>query len=149
MLEAYNSAGPPTIEGEAQHAATNPLDIGNLTAAILTEFGLIGDPEPELEFMIPAIRESMCEIITVGSQYDLNPEKLSFERHGTHEMAYLLMRVNGFTSRNDFVGPVLRVIRQGSEQDVLQVCQEARRRAEAKRKAPPAYEDLTLRTIRT
>ena len=149
-LSSYNSAEGATLEEELKLAGVNPLDFGGLHGLFSVEgFGLMGDPESELEPFMPLIREQMSDVIAVGTDYDYNPEKLSFALYGTHDLGYLLMRLNGSMSRAEFRGPSIRIVKVESASQLIKAHEVARARANVRRATPDQYADLTIRQVRT
>lgn len=118
MLQAFDSVKPDLREG-IKHAKTNPIEIGNQSAEFVSPDGFVmADPEFALQPFEGFLEASVTEG-NFGTMYDHLPDAMSLALYGTHDLWYLLMRLNGAASRGDFRGPTLRFYRPEAAAGVL------------------------------
>ena len=145
MLEAFDSVKPDLIDG-IKHARTNPIEIANMSSSFVDTGGFVmADPEFALQPYEGFLEASIAES-DFGTLYDHLPDVMSFALYGTHDLWYLLMRLNGASVRGEFRGPVLRFYQPGVVSGILMTAMKQAKRRVAS--APvPQMEDLTLRPV--
>ena len=145
MLEAYDSA-KPDIRDSIAHAKTNPIEVGSQAGEFVDPQGFtMADPELTLTPFEGFLADYVLTV-EYGSTYDGLPDVLSHALYRTHDLWYLLMRLNGASTRADFRGPTLKVfdpVAVGA--GVLDALKAAKKRVD--RSAVIATEDLTLRPV--
>jgi hypothetical protein len=110
ILSKYNS-NSADLKDEIALAFINPLEISRQYSHFLDSYGLsIASPIMEIANLFPLIT-LMVDSANVGNTYDYNPDKMSNDTYGTHELWPLLLRVNGVPSRAEFTGPILYYIK--------------------------------------
>ena len=108
-LTIYDSSNPD-IRDEIAAATSNPLEPGRQHSHFTIGGVTMADPEWDLAPLAPLL-ETMTEEIDFGDKYDFQPDKLSFDIYGTHELWVVLLRINGAAGRHEFRGPKLKIIR--------------------------------------
>jgi hypothetical protein len=134
ILEEYTNNKDSTIE------------IMNHQKKIIDEYGRqFSNPRFEFDDMFSLIKESMIETINGGNEFISRPEQLSFALYNTHDLWYLLLRLNNCLSRKDFKGPLFKVIKNSSIPDLLVILKNSQ--LKVKSSTPTIYKDLTIRKI--
>jgi hypothetical protein len=145
VLQAFDSTKPDLVDSQV-HAASNPLEISHQCARFLDPAGVeMFDPEMAVAPFDGALEVQIDEA-DFGTKYDCLPEALCFDLYGTHDLWYMLMRINGATTRSEFVGPRLKFYRAvSSSGTLLDALKLAKRRVDA---TPVlAAEDLTIKRV--
>jgi hypothetical protein len=136
-----------SIERDIEGGESSIAEPGKLSALIRTSDGyLMADPEWELERYMPLISE-LSELYEFGHSYDYMPENLSYKLYGSYDLWGLLMKLNGITTRSEFIGPTFTVVRPESVGMLIMILMRARRTALAQSKKKIQYGDLTIRPI--
>ena len=145
MLTAFDSVKPDLLDG-IKHAKTNPIEIANQSFTFVDSNGFaMTDPEFALQPFEGSLEASIAES-NFGTVYDHLPDAMSFALYGTHDLWYLLMRLNGASVRGEFRGPVLRFYQPSIASGILlNAMKQVRRRIATV--TPIQTQDLTLRPV--
>ena len=146
MLSTYNSDNPD-IRAEIAEAAGNPLEPGRLHSHFSTNGVEMADPEWDMSPLAPLL-DTMIEEMDFGDTYDYQPDKLSFDVYGTHELWIVLLRINGAVGRHEFRGPKLKIVKPSWASQLVDMIRFGVKRAEREdSNGVEAIGNLTVRTV--
>lgn len=145
-LSMYNSSDPD-IRAEITEAATNPLEPGRQHSHFSIGGVEIADPEWDMTPLAPLL-DTMIEELDFGDTYDYQPDKLSFDVYGTHELWVVLLRINGAAGRHEFRGPKLKIIKPSWTSQLVDMIRFGVKRSEREdANGVEAIGNLTVKTV--
>lgn len=148
MANLPDSGKVQDIIEEYQLAKNSIIEVQSHQKKIIDEMGnTFKNPQFQFDPFLDLIKETMLLKVNGNHEFDYKPEHLSYTLYGSHDLWYLLLRLNGCMSRNDFIGPIFNVIKMENINDVLNILRSSQRTVE--KSSIYEYKDLTIRPIKT